>query len=75
DWKDITAEQVVERVTRYVEPGSIVLFHNNAEHVEEYLPKVLQILTEQGYEIVPVGELIYQENYQMDHTGKQIPKQ
>ena len=75
DWKEITAEQIVERVTRNVEPGSIVLFHNNAQYVEDYLPKILQSLIEQGYEIVPVGELIYKENYQMDHTGKQIPKQ
>ena len=75
DWKEITTEQIVERVTRNVEPGSIVLFHNNAEHVENYLPKILEILTDQGYEIVPIGDLIWRENYQMDHTGKQIPKQ
>ncbi|MBO5666053.1 MAG: polysaccharide deacetylase family protein [Firmicutes bacterium] len=73
DWKEISAEQIVERVTRNVEPGSIVLFHNNAEYVETYLPKILQILTDQGYEIVPVGELIYRDQYKMDHTGKQIP--
>ena len=75
DWKEITAEQIVERVTRNVEPGSIILFHNNAQYVEDYLPKILQNLIEQGYEIVPVGELIYRDNYEMDHTGKQIPKQ
>ncbi|MBQ8590812.1 MAG: polysaccharide deacetylase family protein, partial [Firmicutes bacterium] len=75
DWKDITTEQIVERVTRNVEPGSIVLFHNNAEHVEEYLPLVLQMLTEQGYEIVPVGQLIYRDQYTVDHAGKQIPEQ
>ena len=75
DWKEITADQIVERVTRNVEPGSIVLFHNNADHVETYLPKILQSLTDQGYEIVPVGELICWGNYEMDHTGKQIPKQ
>lgn len=75
DWKNISTEQIVERVTRNIKPGSIVLFHNNAEHVEEYLPLILKKLTEDGYEIVPVGRLIYRENYSMDHAGKQIPQQ
>ena len=72
DWKKLTTEQIVERVVRNVEPGSIVLFHNNADHVEEYLPLVLRSLIEQGYEIVPIGELIYLDNYTMNHAGKQI---
>jgi polysaccharide deacetylase family sporulation protein PdaB len=73
DWKDISAEQIVDRVTRNVKPGSIVLFHNNAQHVQTYLPLILEKLQADGYSIVPVGELILWENYRMDHTGKQIP--
>lgn len=72
DWKDISAEQIVERVTRNVKSGSIVLFHNNAQYVETYLPLILQKLQADGYEIVPIGELIMKENFQMDHTGKQL---
>lgn len=75
DWKTLSTEQIVERVTRNVKPGSIVLFHNNAEHVEEYLPVILEKLQSSGYEIVPVGELIYRESYHMDHTGRQIPEE
>ena len=71
DWKEITAEQIVDRVTRNVKPGSIVLFHNNAEYVEEYLPSILDKLKSDGYEIVPIGQLIMKENYHMDHAGKQ----
>ncbi|MBQ9932100.1 MAG: polysaccharide deacetylase family protein [Firmicutes bacterium] len=72
DWKDISADEVVSRVTGNIQPGSIVLFHNNAETVEEYLPRILEDLQSQGYEIVPVGQLIYKSNYRVDHTGKQI---
>lgn len=72
DWKEITAEQIVDRVTRNVKPGSIVLFHNNAEYVEDYLPAILDKLKSEGYEIVPVGKLIIKGDYHMDHTGKQI---
>jgi len=72
DWKDISAEQIVERVTRHVKNGSIVLFHNNAEHVEQYLPLIIETLQTAGFKIVPVGELIMKENYYMDHAGKQM---
>ncbi len=72
DWKNITADQIIDRVTRNVKPGSIVLFHNNAEFVEDYLPSILDRLKSEGYEIVPVGQLIMKENYHMDHTGKQV---
>ncbi|MEG1584442.1 MAG: polysaccharide deacetylase family protein, partial [Anaerovorax sp.] len=53
DWKKISSEQIVERVCRNVRPGSIVLFHNNAEHVERYLPLILETLKADGYSIVP----------------------
>ena len=72
DWKSISAQQIIERVTRNVKPGSIVLFHNNAEHVEEYLPVILEKLQADGYEIVPISQLIYRDGYHMDHAGKQV---
>lgn len=72
DWKDISATEIVERVLGKVEPGSIVLFHNNANYLEEYLPLILEGLKEKGYQVVPIGELIYKDNYHIDNTGKQI---
>lgn len=72
DWKEISADQIVERVLSRIEPGSIVLFHNDATYVEEYLPRILDEVKARGYEVVPIGQLIYRENYQIDHTGKQI---
>ena len=75
DWKDIRCEQIVERVVRNAKNGSIILFHNNAQYVCDYLPQILEKLKADGYEIVPVGELIMRENYHMDHTGKQCTDQ
>ncbi|MFA5635643.1 MAG: polysaccharide deacetylase family protein [Anaerovoracaceae bacterium] len=72
DWKEISADQIVERVLSGIEPGAIVLFHNDAVNVEEYLPRILDELAVQEYEVVPIGQLIYWDNYHMDHTGKQI---
>ncbi|EOC99504.1 polysaccharide deacetylase family sporulation protein PdaB [Caldisalinibacter kiritimatiensis] len=74
DWKELGVEPVVDRVTKNVKNGSIVLFHNNAKYVAEYLPLVLEKLKAEGYEIVPISELIYKDNYYIDHTGKQIKK-
>lgn len=72
DWKEISAESVVDKVTRNIKNGSIVLFHNNAKYVSEYLPLVIEKLHDQGYEIVPISDLIYKDNYYMDSSGKQI---
>ncbi|KXG73651.1 polysaccharide deacetylase family protein [Thermotalea metallivorans] len=71
DWKELGAQPVVDRVTRNVKKGSIVLFHNNAKYVLEYLPLVIERLQKQGYEIVPISELIIKEDYYIDHTGMQ----
>ena len=74
DWKDISQDQIVERVVRNVRNGSIVLFHNNAQYVCQYLPQILEKLTEDGYKIVAVGDLILKEDYYIDHTGRQFPE-
>lgn len=73
DWKELGTQSVVDRVTRNVKPGSIVLFHNNAKYVNEYLPLVLERLIDDGYEIVPISELIHKKDFKIDNTGKQIP--
>jgi peptidoglycan/xylan/chitin deacetylase (PgdA/CDA1 family) len=72
DWKDISTEQIVERVTRNVKNGSIVLFHNNAQHVLEYLPLILENLKKNGYEVVKINDLIYHENAHVNEQGCQV---
>ncbi len=72
DWKEISADLIVERVLSRIEPGAIVLFHNDAVEVEEYLPRILDELAAQEYEVVPIGQLIYWGDYHIDHRGKQI---
>lgn len=74
DWKEMGVQPVVDRVTRNVRNGSIVLFHNNAKYVSEYLPIIIERLQNEGYEIVPVSQLIYKDNFYMDNTGRQIQK-
>ncbi len=72
DWKDLSADQIYNRVVSRVEKGSIVLFHNQGLHTAEALPRIIKELKGQGYEFVPIGELIYRQNYRISPSGKQI---
>ena len=74
DWKGISADEISERVLSKVEPGSIILFHNAAEHTPEALPGIIAALTEQGYSFVPVSELLLEGEYTIDNTGKMCAK-
>ena len=72
DWQDsATAESIYRRVTNKVKNGSIVLFHNDAEHTPEALPNILKTLKEQGYEFVFIDDLIYKDNYEIKYDGTQ----
>ncbi len=71
DWKDLSAKEIASRVTSKMEPGSITLFHNAALHTPEALPAILDYAKEKGIELIKISELIYTENYNMDHTGQQ----
>ncbi len=71
DYKDYGADAIVKRVLSKVKNGSIVLFHNNATYTKDALPVILERLQQEGYQIVPISELIYKDNYYIDHTGMQ----
>lgn len=73
DWKEPTPEEIVKKVTGGVKSGSIVLFHNDLENTTQALPQVLEQLSGEGYEFVPVGELIYTSDFTIDANGMQIP--
>lgn len=73
DWKDLSASEIATRVTSRVKSGSIILMHNNGLHTAEAVPVILQTLIERGYTFVPVGELIYRQNFTVDSQGRQQP--
>ncbi len=71
DWKDLSAKQIAERIVSRVKSGSIILCHNNGLHTAEAVPIVVDALRAKGYEFVPIGELIYRQNYTVAHDGRQ----
>ncbi len=70
DWKDLSAADIVSRVTSKVSTGSIVLFHNAALNTPEALPSIIETLLQEGYTFIPISEMILQGDYEIDHTGR-----
>ncbi|MDO5345024.1 MAG: polysaccharide deacetylase family protein [Lachnospiraceae bacterium] len=75
DWKDYGADSIVRTVTenRHLGNGSIILMHNGAKYTAQALDSVITKLQEQGFELVPISQLVYRDNYTMDSEGRQIP--
>jgi len=71
DWKNISAGDMIRRCTKDVNPGDIVLFHNDSKYILEALPKILAYYTEAGYKIIPVSQLLLEGDTWIDHTGRQ----
>lgn len=71
DWKQLGLEQEYNRVIKKAKSGSIVLFHNNGRHTPKNLERIIPALQNQGYKFVPVGQLIYKDDFYIDNEGVQ----
>lgn len=71
DYTKISVDEIVNRVIKGTTNGSILLFHNGVENTAPALDKILTELEKQGYSFVSVDDLIYKEDFSIDHTGKQ----
>ena len=74
DWKGLSAEQILTRVKASVTNGSIILCHNNSDHILEALPLMINYLKEQGYQMVKLSDLVYDSDYTINNNGKHIKK-
>ncbi len=72
DWKNLSKEQIASRIVGSARNGSIILMHNDGKHTLDALPSVIDGLRAKGFTFKTVGELIYRDNYTIDHTGRQI---
>lgn len=71
DWKGLSASEILTRVKTSVKNGSIILFHNNSDHILEAIPLVVSYLKSQGYSMVKLSQLVYQNDYYIDNNGLQ----
>ncbi len=74
DWKDYGTDSIISTVCEHkaLGNGAIILMHNGATYTAEALETVITNIRDAGYEIVPISQLIYRENYHLDVSGKQI---
>ena len=76
DWKDVSTDFIYQRVLDNIGPGEIVLMHNNAKNTPDALRKLIPRLKQMDYEIVPLSDLIYKNNYYIEqHSGIQKARQ
>lgn len=61
-----------KRIKSKIRNGSIILMHNDTDYTAKGLQKILDTIREEGYEVVPLSELIYEDNYTINHEGKQV---
>ena len=73
DWKNRGVEDLVKRATNNVQPGDIILFHNDSEFIVEALPAILKHYQEQGFEMIPAKDILLTGNTTIDVQGKQHP--
>lgn len=71
DYKGLTADEMCERIKKKIRNGSIILMHNDTRHTAEGLQQIIDTIRGEGYEVIPLNELIYTKNYEINHEGRQ----
>ena len=74
DWRDISSEKIISRVTSKVTNGSIILFHVGRSNSLNALPEIIKKLNSSGYMFSSVGELLPEGETYIDHTGRLFVK-
>lgn len=72
DWKNRGAQEIIDRTTKKIQSGDIILFHNDSQYIVEALPSVLEAYKKQGFAVVPVSELLLTGETQITTQGKQV---
>ncbi|MDR0979530.1 MAG: polysaccharide deacetylase family protein [Lachnospiraceae bacterium] len=71
DYQSLTGEQMWERINAKLTNGSIILMHNGTQNTALSLDMILTNIEQKGFKVVPVSELIYEENFNIDSNGVQ----
>ena len=73
DWKNKGVQPLIDRATKNVKSGDIVLFHNDSKYILDALPTILKSYREQGFTVVPISELLLTGETTLDARGIQHP--
>jgi len=73
DWKNFGVQNMIDQCTKSIEPGDIVLFHNDSKYILDALPAILQAYKDAGFRVIPVSEILLTGETWIDHKGTQHP--
>ncbi len=73
DWKNRGVDDLVRRATTNVQPGDIILFHNDSEYIVQALPAILQFYQAEGFKMIPAKDILLSGDTTIDVQGKQHP--
>ena len=73
DWRGLSSDAITRQVLGRSFSGGVVLLHANLEQTAIALPDIIRGLQEAGYEILPLSQLIYQGEFVVSLTGRQVP--
>ena len=73
DWKNRGVQELIDRATRNVKSGDIILFHNDSKYILDALPAILKSYREQGFTVVPISQLLLTGETTIDAQGRQRP--
>lgn len=74
DWRDPETTFIVRRIEEGARPGAIVLLNANGKNTADALAAAIPSLKRRGFEFVPVGELVYYEDFIVEpNSGVQRP--
>ncbi len=71
DWKNLGAQPMIDRATKNIRSGDIVLFHNDSQYILDALPAILKSYQAQGFTVVPVSRLLLPGKTTIDVQGRQ----
>lgn len=71
DWTEPGTEVIYKRVMEKTGNGSILLFHNKSEQTTNVLDRIIKDLKKEGYSFVKISDLVYKDNFYIDHLGRQ----
>ena len=72
DYTGLTGDEMWNRLDLKLSAGDIILMHNGTKHTADSLDMILKNIKQKGFDVLPVSELIYKENYKIDVTGMQV---
>jgi len=76
DWRGTSSDDMKKRVAGKLHKGAIIRFHVTGRTTPEALPQIIKDIREQGYEIVPLSQLLLEGDYYIHpHTGEMRPIQ